>query len=56
MPKYVVNGRTYNIPDDKIEGFERKYPNATVEYHNEGKTYQIPLGVNDNAKVYQKIN
>lgn len=47
MPKYLVNGKTYNIPDDKVEGFERKYPNAVVEYHNEGKTYQIPLGKRD---------
>ena len=43
MPKYIVNGKTYNIPDDKVAGFETKYPDAAVEYHNEGKTYQIPL-------------
>ena len=43
MPKYIVNGTTYNIPDDKVDGFERAYPNAAVEYHNEGTTYQIPL-------------
>ncbi|MBE6181270.1 MAG: hypothetical protein E7148_01045 [Rikenellaceae bacterium] len=43
MPKYIVNGKTYNIPDDKVEGFENKYPNATVEYHNDDKTYRIPL-------------
>ena len=43
MPKYIVNGKTYNIPDGKVAGFESRYPNATVEYHNEGKTYQIPL-------------
>lgn len=43
MPKYIVNGKTYDIPDDKVAGFEGRYPNATVEYHNEGKTYQIPL-------------
>ena len=42
MPKYIVNGKTYNIPDDKVTGFEAKYPDATVEYHNEGKTYQEP--------------
>ena len=47
MPKYIVNGKTYNIPDDKVTGFESKYPDATVEYHNEGKTYQIPLSKRD---------
>lgn len=43
MPKYIVNGKTYNIPDDKVEGFERKYPDANVEYNNDGKTYHIPI-------------
>ena len=47
MPKYIVNGKTYNIPDDKVEGFENKYPNATVEYHNGDKRYQIPLNKRD---------
>lgn len=47
MPKYIVNGKTYNIPDDKVDGFENKYPNATVEYHNGDKTYQIPLNKRD---------
>ena len=47
MPKYFVNGKTYNIPDDKVEGFENKYPNATVEYHNGDKRYQIPLNKRD---------
>ena len=47
MPKYIVNGKTYNIPDDKVEGFENKYPNATVEYHSGDKTYQIPLNKRD---------
>ena len=43
MPKYIVNGKTYNIPGEKVAGFEGRYPDATVEYHNEGKTYLIPL-------------
>ena len=43
MPKYKVNGKLYDIPEDKVEKFESKYPNATVEYHNEGTTYMIPL-------------
>lgn len=47
MPKYIVNGKTYNIPDDKIEGFERKYPDANIEYNNEGKTYHIPISKRD---------
>ena len=47
MPKYIVNGKMYNIPDDKIEGFERKYPDANIEYNNEGKTYHIPISKRD---------
>lgn len=43
MPKYKVNGKIYNIPDDKVAGFEKKYPEATVEFYNEGKKYNIPI-------------
>ena len=47
MPKYIVNGKTYNIPEDKVAGFENKYPDAVVECYNEGKIYQIPLNKKD---------
>ena len=47
MPKYIVNDKVYNIPDDKVKGFESKYPDARVVYYNEGKTYKLPLGKRD---------
>ncbi len=42
MPKYVVNGEIYNIPDDKVGAFESKYPNATVSYQTKDGRYDIP--------------
>lgn len=44
MPKYIVNDKTYNIPDEKVGAFESKYPDARIVYYNEGKTYKLPLG------------
>lgn len=44
MPIYRANGNRYNIPDDKIQDFERRYPESKVEmYDGEGKKYVIPL-------------
>jgi|GEM_PF-1531786 len=44
MPVYKANGKTYNIPDDKIEAFEKRYPNAEVEiYDNDGAAYSLPI-------------
>ena len=43
MPIYKVNGKTYNIPDDKTEGFERQFPTATVAMENNGKKYELPI-------------
>ena len=43
MPRYNVNGTVYNIPEEKVEGFERRYPDAVVEYENGGRVYAIPL-------------
>lgn len=44
MPIYRANGNRYNIPDDKIQDFERRYPESKVEmYDGEGKKYAIPL-------------
>ena len=44
MPIYKTNGKTYNIPDDKVEAFEKRYPNAEVEiYDNDGAAYSLPL-------------
>ena len=44
MPIYKTNGKTYNISDDKVEAFEKRYPNAEVEiYDNDGAAYSLPL-------------
>ncbi len=43
MPKYIVNGKIYDIPEDKVDGFEKRYPDAKVKYHNDGRTYHIPV-------------
>ena len=44
MPKYRVNGDTYNIPEEKVSAFEKRYPNATVDiYDNDGAEYSLPV-------------
>lgn len=44
MPIYRANGNRYNIPIDKMQDFERRYPESKVEmYDGEGKKYAIPL-------------
>jgi hypothetical protein len=46
MPKtYSVNGKIYDIPDDKAESFLSKYPNAVEvrSYTANDKTYDIPI-------------
>lgn len=49
MPVYKVNGKTYNIPDDKIEAFEKRYPNSEVEiYDNDGASYSLPISKRGN--------
>lgn len=49
MPVYKANGKTYNIPDDKIEAFEKRYPNAEVEiYDNGGAAYSLPISKRGN--------
>ena len=47
MPIYTVNNKTFNIPDDKVDAFEKKYPHAYIEYHTEDKKYNIPLSARD---------
>lgn len=49
MPVYKANGRTYNIPDEKIDAFEKRYPNAEVEiYDNDGAAYSLPISKRGN--------
>lgn len=45
MPIYNVNGRTYDIPEDKIAKFESAYPDAVVDVYDgdTGKGYEIPV-------------
>jgi hypothetical protein len=43
MPIYKNNGVTYNIPDDKAAGFEKKFPGAMVALENEGVKYELPV-------------
>lgn len=55
MPIYRANGNRYNIPDDKIQDFERRYPESKVEmYDGEGKKYAIPLSKRN--KFQQRYN
>lgn len=43
MPIYQRNGKTYNIPDSEVEGFEKTYPDATQKYVANGRNYNIPV-------------
>lgn len=56
MPKYKVNGSIYNIPDDKVEAFEKKHPDALVDiYDNNSTAYSIPISKRDSfQKKYDK--
>lgn len=47
MPIYKVNGDTYDIPANKQEAFEKKYPDASVSYLNGADEYEIPLSKRD---------
>lgn len=53
MPIYKAkNGKTYDIPEDRIVDFENMYPDSTVEiYDGEGRVYDIPL---DKREKFQK--
>lgn len=43
MPIYQRNGKTYNIPDSEVGGFEKTYPDATQKYVANGRNYNIPV-------------
>lgn len=55
MPRYKVNNKVYNIPDDNTsanKAFKDRYPNATVEiFDNGGQKYNLPL---DRVDAFQK--
>lgn len=44
MPIYKVNGEIYDIPANKQEAFEKKYPDASVSYISGNDAYDIPIG------------
>ncbi len=41
--RYKVNGTYYNIPEEKTDAFEKRYPDAEVFYSNGNDQYGIPL-------------
>lgn len=45
MPIYKANGKTYDIPEEKVSSFETAYPDATVDVYDgdTGKGYEIPV-------------
>ena len=47
MPIYQRNGKTYNIPESEMDGFEKTYPDATQKYVASGRKYNIPVSERD---------
>ena len=47
MPIYQYNGKTYDIPEEKVSGFESRYPDATIPYELGEKKYNIPVAKKD---------
>ena len=43
MPRYYINGDTYNIPDDVVADFERDNPDAKVEMYVDRERYRLPI-------------
>lgn len=54
MPIYEVDKELYNIPDDKVQGFESQYPTAKVKMTAGGKGYTIPLSQRDKFRQQYK--
>ena len=42
MPSYKVNNDIYDIPSDKVEAFEKQYPDALLTYSRGNDIYDIP--------------
>ena len=49
--RYKVNGTYYNIPEDKTDAFEKRFPDAEVFYSNGNDQYGIPLS---KRKAFEK--
>ena len=47
MPKYQLNGKTYNIPDNIVAQFESDNPSATTLFEANGHKYAIPVSKRD---------
>lgn len=44
MPKYDVNGKRYNIPDEKAAEFVKDFPEAAVSiFDDNGEEYMLPV-------------
>lgn len=52
MPIYKVNGKTYDIPEEKVARFETAYPDAVVGIYDggTGKEYEMPVSKVDKFK------
>ena len=43
MPRYYLNGKVYNIPDDLSSDFEKDNPSAITSYKRDEDIYDIPV-------------
>ena len=44
MPKYITtDGRTFDVPENEKNGFELAFPDAKVEYENNGEVFHVPI-------------
>ncbi len=51
MPRYKVNEKTYNLPEDKVEGFLQKFPDAIAI---EDEAQDFPTSTVEDADAVQQ--
>jgi hypothetical protein len=51
MPRYKVNDNTYNLPEDKVEGFLQRFPDAILI---EDEPQDFPTSTAADADVVQQ--
>ena len=51
MPRYKVNDKTYNLPEDKVEGFLQQFPDATII---EDEPQDFPTSTVEDADAVQQ--
>ena len=49
MPRYKVNGNTYNLPEEKVEAFLAKFPEAVLFEEEQEVGKQVDVAVEDAA-------